>query len=172
MKVPTLVAFGGLPGVGKTLLAKAAAVALEAVYLRVDTIEQALRGSGKVPVDLGPAGYMVAYRVAAENLLMGRSVVVDSVNPLAITRDGWLSVARSTSANVIEVEITCSDVAEHRGRVESRTSDIEGLVLLSWEAVITREYEQWLRPHIIIDTAHRSVAEAIAELLNCLRPCK
>jgi predicted kinase len=37
-----LIIFGGLPGVGKTTLAKAVAREWEAVYLRVDTIEQAL----------------------------------------------------------------------------------------------------------------------------------
>ena len=40
-----LIIIGGLPGVGKTTLAKAAAREWEAVYLRVDTIEQALRFS-------------------------------------------------------------------------------------------------------------------------------
>jgi len=52
-----LTIFGGLPGVGKTTLPKAVAGEWEAVYLRVDTIEQALRFSKAVPGEVGPAGY-------------------------------------------------------------------------------------------------------------------
>jgi hypothetical protein len=54
-----LIIFGGLPGVGKTTLAKAAAREWEAVYLRVDTIEQALRFSETLQGEVGPAGYLV-----------------------------------------------------------------------------------------------------------------
>ena len=40
-----LVVFGGLPGTGKTTLARQVADRLGATYLRIDTIEQALRSS-------------------------------------------------------------------------------------------------------------------------------
>jgi predicted kinase len=81
-----LIVFGGLPGTGKTTLARALSKERQAVYLRVDTIEQALRSSGMLAGDVGPAGYLVAYALADSNLLLGRDVVADSVNPLAITR--------------------------------------------------------------------------------------
>jgi predicted kinase len=74
-----LIIFGGLPAVGKTTLAKAVAREWEAVYLRVDTIEQALRFSETLHGEVGPAGYLVAYRLAEENLRIGRTVVADSI---------------------------------------------------------------------------------------------
>jgi predicted kinase len=81
-----LIIFGGLPGVGKTTLAKAVAREWEAVYLRVDTIEQALRFSETLRGEVGPAGYLVAYRLAEENLRIGGRVVADchwrSENPV------------------------------------------------------------------------------------------
>jgi predicted kinase len=76
-----LIVFGGLPGVGKTTLAKAVARNMEAVYLRVDTIEQALRSCKMLQAEVGSTGYAVAYRLAEENLRIGRTVVADSVNP-------------------------------------------------------------------------------------------
>ena len=36
---------------------------------------------------LGPAGYLVAYRLAEENCRIGTTVVADSVNPFNMTRD-------------------------------------------------------------------------------------
>src|SRR5271166_2574544 len=116
-----LIIFGGLPGVGKTTLAKAVAREWEAVYLRVDTIEQALRFSETLQAEVGPAGYLVAYRLAEENLRIGRTVVADSVNPLNITRDAWLSVAADASKDAIEIEVICSDPSEHRRRVRLAT---------------------------------------------------
>ena len=48
-----LIIFGGLPGTGKTTLARKLANDLGATYLRIDTIERALRGS-----HVGPARYV------------------------------------------------------------------------------------------------------------------
>jgi predicted kinase len=164
-----LIVFGGLPGVGKTTLAMGIARKIEAVYLRVDTIEQALRSSEMLQAEVGPAGYLVAYRLAEENLRIGRTVVADSVNPLNITRDAWLSVGLDASADVIEIEVICSDPSEHRRRVETRNVDIDGLSLPSWEAVLGRTYEDWIRPHLVLDTANRSIEKALEELLAYLR---
>jgi predicted kinase len=159
-----LIAFGGLPGTGKTTLAREIARQWQAVYLRIDTIEQALRSSGALAGDVGPAGYAVAYALAEANLRLGRVVVADSVNPLAITRDSWRQVALDASARVIEVEVVCSDPVEHRRRVETRSVDVAGLALPSWDDVLRRDYEPWTRPRIVLDTASCSVAQAVAEL--------
>jgi predicted kinase len=159
------IVFGGLPGTGKTTVAKGLAQKLDAVYLRVDTIEQALRSSAVLKTDVGSAGYVVAYRLAEDNLRIGRVVVADSVNSLQVTRDAWLSVAAPASTKVAEVEVICSDAVEHRRRVETRWSDVEELKLPAWQDVVDREYENWDRPHIVIDTASKTVRETVAELL-------
>jgi len=46
---------------------------------------------------------LVGYRLAEENLRIGRTVVADSVNPLNITRDPSLSVAADASKDAIEI---------------------------------------------------------------------
>lgn len=164
-----LIVFAGLPGTGKTTLARAVAQRLSALYLRIDTIEQAIRSQAPGS-EVGATGYVVAYRIAADNLKIRRHVVVDSVNPLRITRDAWLSVAEQASVELVEVEVICSNIAEHRERVEGRSSDIDGLQLPSWQDVLNREYEAWHRPHIVIDTACRTLDDAVAELNAQLNP--
>ena len=92
---PLLIIFGGLPGTGKTSMAREVARQIGAVHLRIDSIEQAIREYGADEAVRNGAGYSVAYAVAADNLRLGRTVIADSVNPLRITRDAWVKVATS-----------------------------------------------------------------------------
>lgn len=159
-----LIVFGGLPGTGKSTLATLLARQLRATYLRIDTMEQALRVCGTLPAGVVTEGYAVAYRVAEDNLRAGGTVVADSVNPLAATRNAWRGVAERTAARVVEVEVVCSDTAEHRRRVEARANEVPGLRLPTWNDVLARDYEPWDRPRIVLDTAARTVQAAVAAL--------
>jgi predicted kinase len=160
-----LIVFGGLPGTGKTSLAREVAEEHSATYLRIDTIEQALRSSGVLMGDdVGPAGYLVAYALAESNLVVGGVVVADSVNPLAITRDAWRRVAATTSAEIVEIEVVCSDITEHRRRIETRLVDVPGLALPTWQDVVERDYEPWDRSRIVLDTAGCTIGQALKEL--------
>lgn len=154
--------FSGLPGTGKSTLAAALAQGLHAAYVRVDVVEQAMRDAG-VWID-GPAGYVVCYEMTKQNLRLGLDVVADSVNPLHETRQAWRDVAQSLAVLFVEIEVVCSDKQEHRRRVVSRVVDVPGLVLPMWAEVEARPYEGWDRPHIVIDTAHQTVAESLAAL--------
>ena len=118
--------------------------------------------------EVGPAGYMVGYAMAEDNLALGNTVVAASVNALKITRDAWLSVAERTGRPAIEVEIVCSDRAEHRRRVETRPTDVEGLVKPSWDKVSSRHIEPWERDPFVIDTAKQDVEQSVAALISRL----
>src|SRR5215217_7140456 len=141
MRPPRLFIFAGLPGAGKTTLARLLARDLCAAYLRIDTIEQALRDE-RVKL-VGPEGYVVAYRIAADNLRVGTSVVADSVNPIGTTRRAWRDVAAQAGAAFVEIHVICSDAREHRRRVESRVSDIARHRPPTWEEVEARECDPW-----------------------------
>lgn len=159
-----LIVFGGLPGTGKTTLARLIARERCATYLRIDAIERALRLSGVLAGDVGPSGYMVAYALAEANLRQGQTVVADCVNPLAVTREAWRCAAAAALSPVVEIEVVCSDPAEHRRRVETRTIDVPGLARPSWASVQRHDYEPWDGPRLVLDTAGRDVADAMAEL--------
>lgn len=154
----------GLPGTGKTTIARAFARRANATYLRVDTIEQALRDLCDWNVQ--GEGYRLAYRVARDNVQLGLSVVVDSCNPIELTRREWEEVAVSCNVDFVNIEVICSDSAEHRGRIEQRTADIAGLVVPTWAEVTTRTYDAWERPRIQIDTAGCTVNDCIEKHLH------
>ena len=157
-----LIVFRGLPGSGKTSIARGIAIRRAATYLRIDAIEQAIRNAAVLAGGIGAAGYAVANALAESNLADGRAVVADCVNPVAESREAWRAVAGRARVRIVEVEVLCSDNIEHRRRVEGRRPDLPGLVCPSWQAVLESEYEFWDRPHLVVDTALRTPGEAIA----------
>jgi predicted kinase len=162
----TLYVFSGLPGTGKTALSQRLAMQIEAAYLRIDTIEQGLRDLCGIVVE--GEGYRLAYRIAADNLHLGVSVVADSCNPIELTRSEWEMVGRATQARCVNIEVICTDALEHRRRIESRKPSVPGLVLPTWEDVLAREYHAWTRERIVIQTARKTENECFEELFSKL----
>lgn len=163
-----LIIFAGLPGAGKTTLARTLASKIGAVFLRIDSIENAMcRSTLDIPA-VEDAGYMVGYAVAEDNLRLGRLVVADSVNAIDLTRSAWLRVAERAGNKSVEVEVVCSDPVEHRRRIETREADLPDQKLPTWQAVLDRAYQPWERDRIVIDTARRSVEDCVEELLVAL----
>jgi predicted kinase len=161
-----LVVLAGRPGVGKTTVARLLSQRLGAMYLRIDTVEQALiRAGGSDP---GSAGYEVAFALAADNLALGVSVVADAVNALQVTRAAWVRVASQEGCACHLVELVCSDGAEHRRRLVSRTADMAGHVLPGWEAASQRPFEPMADACCIIDTAVLLPEQAVAAIIAAL----
>ena len=158
--------FCGLPGTGKSELSKYLSETIEAVYLRVDTIEQTLKSHGINQIY--DEGYKIASSVASDNLKLGQSVVADSTNPVNESRELWRNTATRSSAQFIEIEVICSDLHEHKQRIETRVSDIPDLQLPTWESVYEREYYQWMTERVVVDTAGRTLEQSKHDLMNAL----
>ena len=158
-----LVVVSGLPGVGKTTVARALARATGGVYIRIDSIEQALRHAGW---QVEGEGYSVAHAVAEENLRLGRIVIADCVNPWPLTRSEWRAVADRAGVGRFDIEIVCSDSVEHRRRVESRQPDIAGHTLPTWAEMLGRDYRPWDRERLVIDTARTDVGQSVRQILS------
>jgi predicted kinase len=164
--VARLIVLAGLPATGKSTIARELAERTGAVWLRIDSIAEQIRASGVVAGDdLRDAPYRAAYAVAEDNLRLGRDNIADCVNDCTLTRDAWQAVSGRAGAQVVWLEIVCSDPAEHRRRVETRPSDVPGLALPDWPAVIARDYHPWDRERLVIDTAGGGVAEAVEHAL-------
>lgn len=156
----------GLPGSGKTTLARLLAARVGAAHVRIDTIEQALRDLCSVEVQ--GEGYRLAYRVASDILKVGVSAVADSCNPEEFTRREWEQVADDAGVRYVNIEVVCSDAREHRRRVETRESTVPGLRLPTWEEVVNREYHRWTKERIVVDTSGKSETQSSDELMSRL----
>jgi Predicted kinase len=159
---PVLFILSGLPASGKSTLAKLVAKEYNAVYLRIDTVEQGLRDLCNL--DVQGEGYRLSYRIASDNLNLGRNVVADSCNPINLTRREWEEVAIQSGSWFINIQVVCSDIEEHKRRVETRDAEINGLKLPTWKDVENREYHSWDSGRIVIDTAVRAENECFEEL--------
>lgn len=140
---PLLAVFGGLPGTGKTSVARAVAAQLRGTLLRIDEIEAAMWRSGISREPTGLAAYVAAEAVAESCVNAGTPVVVDAVNPVEEARRAWRELARRTGAVLRVIEVVCSDHDEHRRRVEQRHADIDGHDVPTWQQVLDRHYDPW-----------------------------
>ena len=162
----TLTVVGGLPAVGKTAVCREVlrlrAEGQPPTWLRIDSIEQALRDSGEmIPGAPGGAGYYAAAAVARDVLASGGDVLVECVNPLPVTRRLWEETASVRGCRFLAVELICSDRTEHRRRAQQRVSDIEGLELPDWQAVERRDYAPWPEADLRLDTARTIICHGL-----------
>ncbi|MEM1151274.1 MAG: AAA family ATPase [Pseudomonadota bacterium] len=163
-----LIALSGLPGVGKTTLARCVAARANAIHLRVDSVEAALKRSTLAIKQAEDAGYLALAAIAADNLRLGFNVIADTVNPVKEMRELWAQIAADSAANILNVEVICTDQALQRERVETRKNDVKGLVLPSWQAVTQRVFEPWREDRMVIDTSAMSASECAETIVQAM----
>lgn len=165
-----IIVFSGLPGTGKTTIAKQIATNLNAVYLRIDSIEQTLKNTQNITeLAVGSKGYFIANSIALDNCKLGNTIIIDCVNPLPLTRKIWQDTADKTSQRLVSIELYCSDQQKHYQRAMERKSDIDGLTPPSWKKIITRNYIPWNDAILRIDTAINDVNHSVKKILSYIR---
>ena len=161
MPDPSLIVFAGLPGTGKSSLARAVARDLQAVYLDKDTIKGciiAVAEQMKIGQGLqlsGPLSYELLVTIAKDNLVLGRSVVLDSPAAYQIFRDKVKQLARSLKVNLRLIECICTDERLLRQRLESRWADQPAERAQDW-TTFQREraqFERLIDRRLVVDTA-------------------
>ncbi|BFU46134.1 AAA family ATPase [Krasilnikovia sp. MM14-A1004] len=149
-----LAVFAGLPGVGKSTLARQVGAALPAAVLPVDAVDFTLRAYEVIEPRPGFAGYAVVAALAETQLTMGHSVIIDAVNPVRAARQMWVELAERMEVPLRVVEVICGDDAEHRRRVEARYAARDHDGIPDWVRVLERgaEYEPYPGPRLVVDT--------------------
>lgn len=144
-----LIVVSGLPGVGKTSLARSVAADVQAVHLSVDVVEDALLSAG-LPAGwtTGVAAYEAVAAVAVQNLALGAVVVADAVNDSDAARETWRKAAARAGCELRFVVILPPPPDEHRRRLRERRRGLQLVAEPTWSAVVERaaNYAPWTDP--------------------------
>jgi predicted kinase len=168
-----LIVFSGLPGTGKSALAEEVGRRLGMPVFAKDWLEATLLRCEVQATNpqkpLGSASYELLTVLAERQLMLGQSVILDSVASTESIRTAWRSLAQTYGAELYVVECICSDEKLHRSRLGTRQRDIPGWHELTWEEVerVKSYYVPWQEPRLVVDSLH-SHADNLTSILTYL----
>lgn len=152
-----LIVFSGLPGTGKSILAEQVGRTLGIPVFAKDWLEATLLRCELTPTNnerpLGSAGYELLTILAERQLMLGQSVILDSVASTESIRSTWKQIAMRYGAEWIVIECMCSDESVHRERLKSRQRGISGWHELDWADVesVRSYFAPWNEPRLVVD---------------------
>lgn len=164
---PKLIVFSGLPGAGKSAIAEAVAKQLRIPCFAKDWLEAPILASGELSRErLGWVGYEQLTSLARRQLMIGQSVILDSVASTRSIRSAWRALAAEFDARWIVVECICSNESVHKERLSVRKRDIPDWPELHWAEVerVRGYYEPWDEDRLVLDCIEPlavNIAEAI-----------
>lgn len=175
MAEPLLIVFAGLPGVGKSTLARALARELRAAYLDKDTIKDAALALGReMKVEnamqyAGALSYTLLIPIARDNLTVGTHVIIDSPAGHRTFQDAIEDLVRGVKVNFKLIECITTDEALLRERIERRAPELPDHRVRDWDAFqqARERLERMSGPRLLVDTAE-TVATNLHKIMNTL----
>ena len=165
-----IIVFAGLPGSGKSTLAEGLAKSLKLPIFSVDPIESAILKSGEPrSFETGLAAYLVAEKLAGEQLKLGMSVIIDAVNGVKEARDTWRDLANKHDSELKIIECVLSEEI-HKKRIEARIRNLDGIPEVTWDEVQKRknEYLEWSEDRLVVDT-EKNIEENLKLVLEFVK---
>jgi predicted kinase len=169
---PLLIVFAGMPGTGKTSLARAVARKTAATYLSKETIKAtAIALSEKLNLGrqeelAGQLSYELLVNLARDNLTLERPVVLDSPAAYGLFRDRVRQLARAVRAETKWIECVCTDEDLLRRRLEGREGSGRSNAWAAYQRDRPR-FEQLTDRHLLVDTAE-TMATNLSRILDYL----
>ncbi len=178
-----LVQLSGVPGAGKSTLARAVAEPTGLVVVDTDVVKSSIIASGVSVAHAGPTAYSVALALAQDLLDQGRSALLDSPCRYRRLLDKGSEIARDAGARYAFIELWVHDWTVVLTRLDARvprvsqvasaTAPVPGTdwelgtaeaTLQGWQEQLVRPEDDWLR----LD-AEAPVEDNVAEALRYLR---
>lgn len=160
MKNNALVVVSGLPGVGKTTLAKALAHALDARHFNTDTVRENLHLRGQYDPTTKAKVYQALSQNVCQSLSEGATTVIDGTFYLAALRKPYFDLSATLEIPIYWIELK-ADEATIRERVSrSRPhTDADFGVYQS----IRDQYEPMDTPHLELSTDQHDIGQLLAQ---------
>ncbi len=173
---PTLVMLCGLPGTGKSTLARRLAHRLPAVVVESDRVRRTLFNPPTYTAEESRWVHMVCHILIGWYLRHYYHVVYDATNLYERHRGLVYRLAARSGARLVVVEVTASDevVRERlapRRRGERVARDPEDYSEANWDVYLRmrRRAEPIQHDHITLDTSDGDIEGAVGQVLEAVR---
>jgi predicted kinase len=121
-----------------------------------------------------PLAYALLTMLAARQLSLDQSAILDGMAGSASVRERWRELALEHEATFVAVECICSDEDLHRGRTEARREDIPGWPDPGWDHVeeMRSRYDPWSGERLVVDSVnpYASNLRAVEDYIRRGRP--
>lgn len=167
MKQAQLILFSGLPGSGKTTLARRLAQQLQLPVLAKDRIQAALRAHGLAERATAD-GYHLMLDLADEQLALGVGVILEAVFPLPGFRDAARQLARQHGAGFRAIYCYCSDEEVWRQRITGRQQLVPHWTPVGWDDVerLRPSFQPWDPQEALFVDSLNEVEENLVRVLR------